>query len=51
LADHELTIAHFYMQKGNFKGARQRLERYESSYIDIEHPLYDYLVSYPELSE
>lgn len=49
LAFHELSIAHYYAKKGNFAGARQRLELYEQRYLDLNHPLYDILVAYPEL--
>lgn len=49
-ADYQLGVALHYAKKGNFDAANARLSKYFDVYGDIDSPILDQLLSYPELS-
>lgn len=48
-AEHHIGVALHYAQKGNFDAAAKRLDVYFEQYGDVETPLLDQLLSYPEI--
>lgn len=49
-AEYQLGVALHYAKKGNFDAANVRLAKYFDVYGDVDSPILDQLMTYPELS-